>query len=253
MLKTYVDLSQLLERTSCAPFLTAVCTVALLCSSCASRMIISVIPPEAEIVAESVAGGQLTPLGTAEVALDSDMLSERNLSLPLVIRASTPGREGLAVLLTSLPSTETRVSVRLPQSNNQEATNAEEATGPEEDSENGEGTENKDAIASLNDPRQWNENVRLILEAERYLNQKDTERARDIARRLQEVTPWLSIAYVLEGTSYFLEQDLPRARAALERATQLDPLDLGAVQFLQQVDGMLGRLPAAGSGTAGDP
>jgi tetratricopeptide (TPR) repeat protein len=157
------------------------------------------------------------------LTIDSNKLASLGIAPPLLIRARSPQKETLTILVTELPSSEKNIVMTLP---NKEA---EEKSDPSESI----------SAPILKDPRKWNENIRLILEAERYLNQKEFGRAIEISKQLRESAPWLSISYVLEGSAYFLQRDLQRARNAFERATTLDPEDLAAANFLKQIDSQI--------------
>jgi tetratricopeptide (TPR) repeat protein len=189
-------------------------------AGCASSINLTVSPAEAQITVESLDGGKKSTLEAGSLSIDAKKLETLGISPPLLIRAKAPQKETLTMLVTELPRSEKNILLSLP---------SKDAQDPGSSSDSA-------AAASPKDPRKWNENIRLILDAERYLNQKEFDRAIEISKQLRESAPWLSISYVLEGSAYFLQRDLPRARNAFERATTLDPEDLAAANFLKQID-----------------
>ena len=207
---------------------------------CASRLTVTVTPPEAQLAVENVTGGQPLVLGAGSASIDSNLLEQRSIRAPFLIRASAPGRAPLAVLVTKLPSSEQGVTLSLPLLEQKQ-----EETTPEEPPEE---TPEEDKISlRVSNPMVWNETVRMVLEAERYLNQKQYDQALALAKSMQEKTPWLAVGFVLEASAHYLLQDRARARVALERATTLDPEDGASLQMLRTIEREMG-LP---SGTTG--
>ena len=188
-------------------------------TGCTSSLNLTVSPAEAQITIESLDGGKKSTMEPGRLILNADKLTGLGISPPLLIRAKAPQKETMTILVTEMPRSEKNIVLSLPSI------------------ETAEKTDPSDPMATYpKDPRKWNENIRLVLDAERYLNQKEFDRAIEISKQIRESAPWLSISYVLEGSAYFLQRDLQRARNAFERATTLDPEDLAAANFLKQID-----------------
>jgi tetratricopeptide (TPR) repeat protein len=196
--------------------------VALTSTGCTSSLNLTVSPPEAQITIESLDGGKKSTMEPGRLSLDAAKLTSLGIAPPLLIRAKAPQKETMTILVTELPRSEKTIVMSLPNKDSAEKNDPSNPLDP--------------MAAFPKDPRKWNENIRLVLDAERYLNQKEFDRAIEISKQLRESAPWLSISYVLEGSAYFLQRDLQRARNAFERATTLDPEDLAAANFLKQID-----------------
>jgi tetratricopeptide (TPR) repeat protein len=212
-----------------------------LLASCTSRLNITVTPPEARLSLESLGGGAASDLGAGSALVDADLLEQRSINVPFLIRASMPGRAPLAVLVTGLPSSEQQVFLSLPE---QEARPAEENQAPETEQTSGQNS----LSLRVSNPTVWNDTMRKVLEAERYLNQKDFERALGLAQGIQEQAPWLAIGFVLEASALYLQGEKTRARGALERAVALDPEDGTTKQLLVAIDRELGVPEGAAGG-----
>jgi tetratricopeptide (TPR) repeat protein len=199
--------------------LASLFVVSLTSTACTSSLNLTVSPPDAQITIESLDGGKKSTMEPGSLVLNADKLAGLGISPPLLIRAKAPEKETMTILVTELPRSEKNIVMSLP------------------NKDSAEKADPSDPMAAFpKDPRKWNENIRLVLDAERYLNQKDFDRAIEISKQIRESAPWLSISYVLEGSAYFLQRDLQRARNAFERATTLDPEDLAAANFLKQID-----------------
>jgi tetratricopeptide (TPR) repeat protein len=219
------------------------CGCALFLASCVSRINVTVTPPEARLSVENASGGESVEIGLGSASIDAELLAQRSIRVPFLLRAVLPGRAPLAVLVAALPSGEQSVVLSLPLI---EGLRGDDEAAPNDDEKSEQSKESASLSLRVSNPAVWNQTVRSVLEAERYLSQQEYDRALAMAQSMQEKTPWLAIAFVLEASAHYLKGDRARARVALERATTLDPEDASSQQMLRTIDQELG-LPADGA------
>ncbi len=105
-------------------------------------------------------------------------------------------------------------------------------------------------ISESGESLDMNQIIRLVLEGERALIEKNSKKVQESADKIRAINPNVAAAFVLEGAGLMSEGKLKEARSAFWRAVEIDPLDLGTRKTLEELDRKLGitKRPAEKSG-----
>jgi hypothetical protein len=177
-------------------------------------------PGEVEIYLRNIDSSDEKSLGRSPQTLTPNAIGTLKIQEPFVVTFKRSGYVEESLLMSRIPSAGTLV-VKLRNL-----------------SETGEATE-------------INKVVRLVLEGERALLEKNKKNALDISAEIKKINPSVALAYVIEGTAYLLDGNSRDARSAFIRAVELDSTDLGSRKILAEIDSKLGlpaQTPSGGSG-----
>lgn len=91
-----------------------------------------------------------------------------------------------------------------------------------------------------------NRSIKLILRAERQILEKDYVGALATTSEIKSISDLIVAAHALEGTVYFLRNEMERSRSSWMRVIQLDPTDREARRMKEEVDKKLNLGSARG-------
>lgn len=103
-----------------------------------------------------------------------------------------------------------------------------------------------------NNFKEVNRVVDLSFKAERFLMQKQYDEAIKAAEEIQKINENVSSSYQIQGTAYFLKNNLEKSRFAWIRALELDPNQPEAHRMLEIVESKLG-VPKTSTNSTGSP
>ena len=79
--------------------------------------------------------------------------------------------------------------------------------------------------------------VRYLLEAEKYIIEKNFKEALKVLEKSRASNPNIAAAYTFEGTIYMLQNQVEKAREAFYKALALDPQDTEVRALLAETGG----------------
>ncbi|MEN9826415.1 MAG: hypothetical protein RI953_2160 [Pseudomonadota bacterium] len=86
--------------------------------------------------------------------------------------------------------------------------------------------------------------VRYLLEAEKYIIEKNFKEALKVLEKSRASNPNIAAAYTFEGTIYMLQNQVEKAREAFYKALALDPQDTEVRALLAETGGNTDAPPA---------
>lgn len=80
---------------------------------------------------------------------------------------------------------------------------------------------------------EMNRSFRMLMRAYKALTSKDLESAREISKQINQLQPDIAAPHIITGLSYLAESNKSKARAAFQKAKNLDPEDRDIEELLR--------------------
>jgi hypothetical protein len=211
MLKKSFDGAQFFFR------LSLLCLVPILAQVSCRSLVVSSTPVAADVLIRGLDQSTEKPLGVAPQTLSPELLAKSGVNEPFVLVFRKAGYLDETVLIQKIPQ-QGALSLKLK------------------------------PLSEIGGATEINSVVRLVLEGERYLIEKNSKEALMIAAKIKTVHPAVSAAFVIEGTALMIEGKKKEARSALLRAIEIDPTDMGSRNMIKELENSLGGTSSKAQG-----